>query len=146
MKHRRQIVQIAYSLLLTGVMSILFCCAPQDPAVIASKVAQEWASNNVDGVSRSIAGLVDNSNPLIERAVSMTIAKQINQRIAWEYSPPEKLAEERYEVVATAYSEVELPLLGNYRVSVNYTLEIDTKLKQVIDANMEVSSFAIKKL
>jgi len=124
----------------------MFCfCAPKDPAVIASEVAEEWTSTNVDSVSKNIANLVANDNPLVEKAIALSIANKINDRISWEYSPPQKLAEEQYAVVATAYSEIELPLLGNYRVSVNYNLEIDTKLKQVMAANMDASSFAIRK-
>jgi len=147
MNHKGETIQVT-SVFLCIIVTSMFCCccAPKDPASIASKVAEEWASNNVDGVSRSIAGLVANSNPLIETAIAMTIAKRINQRIAWEYSPPHKLAEDRYEVVTTAYSEIELPLLGSYRVSLNYNLEIDTDLKQVIGTNMDASSFAMSKL
>ena len=145
MNHKRKFIQITSVLLFISVISIFFCCAPKDPAVIASKVAEEWTSNNVDGVSRSIANLVTNSNPLVETAIAMAIEKEINQRIAWEYSHPQKLAEERYEVITTAYTEIELPLLGSYRVSLNYNLEIDTKHKQVIDAKMDVSSFAMRR-
>jgi len=145
MNHRRKIIQITAVFLFITVISMFFCCAPKDPAVIASKVAEEWTANNVDGVSRGIASLVANSNPLVKTAIAMAIEKQINQRIAWEYSHPQKLAEEQYEVITTAYTEIELPLLGNYKVSVNYNLEIDTKHKQVTDANMDVSSFAMRK-
>jgi hypothetical protein len=145
MNRKGKIIQLASIFLVITVISIFFCCAPKDPAVIAIEVAEEWASNNVNDVSKNIAGLVANSNPLIEAAVAMALGQQINQKMSWEYSNPQKLAEERYGLVATAYSEIELPLLGSYKVSVNYNLEIDTKLKQVISANMDASSFAIIK-
>ena len=145
MNHKGKIIRITSVFLFITVLSIFYSCAPKNPADIASKVAEEWASSNVDDVSRSIAGLIVNSNPLVEAAVGMAIAKEINQRIAWEYSHPQKLAEERYEVVTTAYAEIELPLLGRYKVSVNYNLEIDTKHKQVIGADVDVSSFALRK-
>lgn len=143
---KRNIIQLTCIFLIVTVVSTCFSCAPKNPATIASRVAEDWASSNVDGVSKSIAGLIANNNPLIEMAVSKTISQQINQRIAWEYSLPEKLAEERYKVVATAYSVIELPLLGNYRVSVNHNLEIDTRQKKVIDAEMDAGSFAIREL
>lgn len=146
MNHKRQIIRITSVFLFIAVISVFFCCAPKDPADIASKVAKEWTSNNVNDVSRGMASLIANSNPLVETAIAMGIGKEINQRIAWEYSQPQKLAEERYQVVTTAYTELELPLLGSYKISVNYNLEVDTKNKQVIGANMDVSSFAMKKL
>jgi hypothetical protein len=139
------IIRFTYIILFITVVSVLCCCAPKDPAEIANKLAQEWASNNVDSVSSSIANLVANNNPLVEKAITMVIAKEINQRIAWEYSQPQKLAEQQYKVVATASSAIELPLLGSYKVSVNYNLEIDIKQKQVTSANIDAGSFAMRK-
>ncbi|HEX75748.1 MAG TPA: hypothetical protein G4O12_04105 [Dehalococcoidia bacterium] len=145
MNHKGKFIQITYILVFIGVISIFFCCAQKDPAVIASEVAEGWVVNNVDSVSKSIAGLVVNESPLFEKVVAMTIEKEISQRIAWEYSKPQKIAEDRYEVVTTAYTGIALPLLGNYKVSVNYNLIIDTKNKQVLDADIDVSSFALSK-
>jgi len=48
-------------------------------------------------------------------------------------------------VIATAYSEIEMPLLGIHGVSVNYNLEIDTEQKQVLSADIDASSFALRK-
>ena len=145
MNQKGKIIGFTSVFLFIMIICLFCCCAPKDPADIARKVAEEWASNNVDDVSRSVAGLIVDSSPLFEKAVAMAIEKAINQRIAWEYSHPKKLAEERYEVVTTAYAEIEFPLLGSYRVSVNYDLEIDTRQKQVISADMDVGSFALRK-
>ena len=144
MNYKAKIVKITSIFLIITIICTFFYCA-KDPVDIARKVAEEWASNNVNDISNNIAGLVVNDNPLIEAAVSMTISKQINQKVFWEYSTPRKLAEDRYEVVATAYSEIEMPLLGIHRVSVNYNLEIDTKQKQVLSADIDASSFALRK-
>ena len=145
MNHNGKIIQIT-SILLCIILASIFCrCAPKDQANIASKLAQDWASNNVDSVSKSIASLVVNNNPLLQTVIGTAITKEINQRIAWEYSHPRKLAEERYEVIATAYAVIELPLLGSYKISVNYNLEIDTKNKKIISSNIDAGSFAMKK-
>jgi len=143
MNHKRKIAQGTYIFLFITIISVFFCCTPEEPAEIASTLAKEWTLKNVDSVSRSIAGLVANSNPLIETAITMVIAKEINQRITWQYSQPEKLAEERYRVVITASSKMEIPLLGSYKVSVNYNLEIDTRSRQVTSANIDAGSFAM---
>jgi hypothetical protein len=145
MTHKSKFIQINYIFLLITLISIFFGCAPKDPAAIASKVAVEWSANNIDVISKSIAGLIINDNPLIGTAITMGISKEINQRIAWEYATPRKLAEDKYGVVTTAYTEIELPLLGKYKVSVNYNLEIDTKEKRIISADMDASSFAMIK-
>lgn len=138
-------VRIAYALLVIGVIVILVCCAPKDPVAIASKVAEDWAANNVDDVSKNIAGLVINNNPLLQTVVGATIANEINQRIKWEFLYPEKIEENQYVVIATAYAVVELPLLGNYKLSVNYNLEIDTKNKKVMNFTIDAGSFAMQK-
>ena len=138
-----KITQFTYVFLFIAIVSIFCCCAPKDPADIASKLAQDWASSNINSISRSIAGLVSKNNPLIETAVTMAIDNQINKKIVWVYSEPQKLAEGHYSVMATAYSPIELHLLGNYRISINYKLEIDTKLEKVIAANIDAGYFAM---
>ena len=145
MNHKGKFTQIAYILVFIGVISVFFSCAQKDPTVVASEVAEEWAANNVDNMSESITGLVVSENPLFEKIVAMTIEKEIGQRIAWKCSRPQKIEENRYEVVVTAYTEIALSLLGNYKVSVNYDLIIDTENKQVLDADIDVSSFALSK-
>ncbi|RPJ63130.1 MAG: hypothetical protein EHM12_03055 [Dehalococcoidia bacterium] len=124
----------------------MFCsCSPVDPAEIASKIAREWTANNIDVVSKGIAGQVVSNNPLLETTVAVVISNEIKQRIVWEYSHPNKLDENRYGVVATASTPVEIPLLGNYKASLNYNLEIDTKEKRVRNADIDASSFAMTK-
>jgi len=145
MKHKEKIVQITYVLLLIGVISIFSGCAPKDPAAIALKVAQEWSANNVDEVAENIAGLVAKDNPVIKMATTMAIEQEISKRIAWEFSNPQKIGEEQYGVVATAYTVISVPVLGNYKVSVDYNLEIDTKEKQVIESDMDASTFSLVK-
>lgn len=143
MNHKMRIFQVVSVLLFIGIMSMFFSCAPKDPAVIAGKVAKEWSANNVDNVSSSIGDLIAGDNPLIKIAMVTVIKNEIKQRIAWEYSEPRKLGEDQYEVIATAYSGVEVPLLGSYKVSLDYNLKIDTGRKQVISADMDASSFAL---
>ena len=145
MNYKGKFTQIAYILVFIGVISVFFSCAQKDPAVIATEVAEEWVANNVDNMSESITGLVVSENPLFEKIAAMTIEKEIGQRIDWKYSRPQKIEENRYEVVVTAYTEIALPLLGNYKVSVNYDLIIDTENEQVLDADMDASSFALSK-
>jgi hypothetical protein len=145
MNHGRIIIRITRIIFTIIVISVLCCCAPKDPAEIASKLAQEWTSNNVGSVSNNIVSLLVNNNPPVEKAITMVIADEINNRITWECSQPQKLDEERYNVVATISSLIELPVLGSYKLSVNYNLDIDTKQKKVTNAAIDASSFAMRK-
>ena len=142
MKYRMRILQVVSVLVLASLVSICFGCVPEDPSVVAGKVAKEWADNNVDSVSESIIDLVAQGNPVAQMAMSVTVKNEIKRRIAWEYSTPRKLAEDRYEVIATAYTVIDLPVLGSYKASLNYNLEIDTAHRQVISADMDPRSFA----
>jgi hypothetical protein len=145
MNHKGKIVQLTSVFLFITVISIFFCCAPKDPAAIASKVAEDWASNNVNDVSKSIAGLVVNNNPLLQTVVGTAITNEINQRIKWEFSYPQKIEEDQYTVIATAYAIIGLPLFGSYILSVNYNLAVDAKNKKVISSNIDAGSFAMQK-
>jgi hypothetical protein len=130
---------------MVGVLCIVAGCAPKDPAAVALKVAQEWSADNVDQVVGNLAGLVAKDNPIAKMAASMAIKQEIGKRIAWEFSNPQKIGEEQYGVVATAYTVISVPVLGDYKISVNYNLEIDTKIKQVVAANMDASTFSLVK-
>lgn len=78
MKHSDKIVQIACALLFIAVISVFFGCASQDPAVIASEVAQGWAADNVDEVAGNVADLVAKDNPLANMVATMAIEQEIN--------------------------------------------------------------------
>jgi len=140
-----KLIHIGQALLISIIICMSCNCSPVDPAEIASKVAREWTANNIDVVSKGIAGQVVSNNPILETTVAIVISNEIKQRIVWEYSPPNKLDENRYGVVATAFTPVEIPLLGNYKASLNYNLEIDTKEKRVINADIDAGSFAMTK-
>jgi len=145
-KRKRIICCIAsVSILLTAFINIAGC-ANEDPAEIANKVAMEWAENNVHIVADNIAGLIASDNPLVKAALSMTVSAEIKDRISWEYSVPRRLADDRYEVTATAYTVLEVPVLGTYRISVNYILEIDTANRKVTNASLDPGSFSMQKL
>lgn len=140
-----RLINIGRALLIIIMMAVLSNCSPVDPAQIASEVAREWTSNNIDTVSKGIAGQVVSNNPLLEATVAVVISNEIKQGIDWEYSHPNKLDQNRYGVVATAFTLIEIPLLGNYRASLNYNLEIDTKEKRVIKADIDAGSFTMTK-
>ena len=145
MKHKLQIVHLAYFSLFIGVIALLTCCTPKDPTDIALKVAQEWSADNVDEVAGNVTDLVAKDNPLAKMAASTAIKQEISKRIDWEFSNPKKIGENQYGVIATAFTVISVPVLGDYKMSVDYNLEIDTKAKQVIAADMDPSTFSLVK-
>ena len=140
---KNKFIHIVQALLIVTVICIFFGCSPRDPAEIASEVAREWTSNNIDVVSKGIAGQVVGNNPLLETTIAVAISNEIKQRITWEYSQPNKLDKYKYVVITTASTQIEIPLLGNYKVSLNYNLEIDTENKHILAADMDARSFAM---
>lgn len=146
MINKERPIYIVQALIVITLICMVFGCSPKDPAEIASKVARDWTANNLDGVSKGIAGQVAGNNPLLETTIATIMSNEIKQRITWEYSQPNKLDEDKYRVIATASTQIEITLLGNYKVSLNYNLEIDTKNKRVLSADMDPGSFAMTKL
>ena len=140
---KNKFIHIVQALLIVTVICIFFGCSPRDPAEIVSEVAREWTSNNIDVVSKGIAGQVVGNNPLLETTIAVAISNEIKQRITWEYSQPNKLDKYKYVVITTASTQIEIPLLGNYKVSLNYNLKIDTENKHILAADMDARSFAM---
>jgi hypothetical protein len=143
MKYKGTIFTTIISLIVIGAVIMLPGCAGKDPSVIAVEVSREWAANNVDSVSKSIASLIAKDSPIFKTIVAKTIEKDINDRLAWKFSEPRKVTEDLYEVVATAYTEIDLSILGTYLASIDYNLTIDTKNKVVITADIDPSSFSL---
>jgi hypothetical protein len=142
-KNKKALFTIVLSLLVIGTAIMLPGCAKKDPAVIAAEVAREWASGNIDNVSKNIAEQVASDSPIFKTIVAKTIEKDINSKLNWKYSEPRKIGEDRYEVVATAYTDIDLAIMGMYTASIDYDLTIDTKNKKVITADMDPGSFAL---
>ena len=145
MKYKGIVILLVTIFICIGTVPLLSGCAPKDPAAIATKVAEEWAENNIDSVAKSIAGLSADRSALFEKIVEMAIEKKIKERLSWEISTPRKISEDRYEVIVTAHAPIDMALMGTYKASVNHILTIDTENEMVLDAELDPGSFAFKK-
>jgi hypothetical protein len=145
MKYRTILIWLLIAFISVGAIPLLSACAPKDPAEIATKVAEEWTENNVDSMSKSIAGLSADRSALFEKIVEMAIEKEIKERLAWEISTPRKISEDRYEVIVTAYAPIDMAIMGVHRASVDHILTIDTENELVLDAELDPGSFALEK-
>jgi hypothetical protein len=81
---------------------------------------------------------------LFEKIVAMAIEKQIKDRLSWEFSTPRKISEGRYEVIATAYTSIDMAIMGTQKVSVDHILTIDTENELVLNAELDPGSFSFK--
>ena len=145
MKHKGIVILLVTIFVCIGAIPLLSGCAPKDPADIATKVAEEWTENNIDSVSKSIAGMSSERSVLFEKVVEMAIEKEIKDRLSWEFSTPRKISEDRYEVIVTAYAPIDLAIMGVHKASVNHILTIDTENELVLNAELDPGSFAFKK-
>jgi hypothetical protein len=164
------------------VLSASLACGKEDHERIAEDVAREWTMDEAEGVSKEIAavatrwyghsigvrvsgGLVPSTRKeLHDRSISTAAdADQIRDTIQWEFAPPTKTADGRYEVIATAsvsfdvapsestdilswmpdlFSYLKVPYGG----SVDYTLEVDTTAREVINAKMPLISVRLREV
>lgn len=133
---------------LSLVLSIVICgfgCGQGDPSAIAADVAKKWTAENIDRISKDLTGMIVKDNPLLKTIAASTLEGEISKMINWSYSAPEERAPGLYSVITTAYSDVEFPVMGTYRVSLSYDLTIDTEAKQVQKATPDINSFSFVK-
>ena len=170
------------------VLSVSAACGKEDHERIAEDVAREWTMTEADGISEEIAEMatrryggrvfiqiVDDSStssslvrpgkkPYEGRIPMSADAGQIQETMQWEFSPPTKSADGRYEVIATAsisfdivpskssdylrgMPELHLPMLRTpHSGSVEFKLEVDTNAREVSDANMPLASVRISRM
>ena len=132
-------------LFLLSVLLVLGCSA-RDPSTLALEIADEWATENIDKISKDLTASIVNDNPLLKTVAAAAVEKEISKRVSWEYSRPVEVGPDLYEVVATAYSDIELPVMGLYRISLCYYLTIDIEQRRVLDASADMQSFTFRKV
>ena len=155
---------------------------------IAEAVAREWAMTEADGISEEIAAMATRSirafvaiemtcdssssvscvatsgkEPYEERIPMAADSGQIRETIRWEFGPPNRKADGRYEIIATASisfdvapSELgdvlrQMPdLVPDLRMPfggwVDYTLEIDTTSREIKNANIPLASVRLTEM
>ena len=126
-------------------------------------VATRWYGHSIS--VRVSGGLVPSTRrELHDGSISTAAdADQIRDTIQWEFAPPTKTADGRYGVIATAsvsfdvapsessdilswmpdlFSYLKVPYGG----SVDYTLEVDTTAREVINAKMPLISVRLREV
>ena len=130
----------------------------------ASRIASKWAKDEIDKFSLEIISavidvLADSINdetikPHARKALATSaeslFADQLNKTISWEYAPPVKSAERRYDVTASARFEIKVlfPFVFNDRYSVRFRilLDIDTERAVVDGRQLDLSSIVVSKI
>ena len=104
-------------------------CSGADPEQVATEVAQQWTESSIDEVSRLLGEVVTGGTPVLERITESVIGMHIRERVQWSLSTPSKVAEDRYEVVASTRVPIDINLVAlewSSVVSVDLELSIDT--------------------
>ena len=155
---------------------------------IAEDVAREWTMTKADGISEEIAAMAtrrygssvvlkitcDSTSSVLcvatlgkeayeESIPTAADSGQIRETIRWEFGPPTRKSDGRYEVIATASVSFDIapskssdilrempdlvPDLGTtHSGSVDYKLEVDTTAREVSNAKMPLASVRISRI
>ena len=131
-------VRIAVSLLalITFASLAAGCGSGESKEDIASEVAKAWVSASIDEVADEVIELVVGEAPIVNQIAGAVLSDQIRDNLLWEYSPPKREAEDRYQVTATASVtlEIKIPILGakTYAASLPFILDVDTDTEAVV--------------
>jgi hypothetical protein len=114
---------------------------------IALQVAKDWTGESISNIAEDIADAVTLGIPVLSNLAKPLIEEQIRANVHWSYSTPVKRADSRYDVVSTASVPIviDIPFISTtYDVSVDYDLDIDTKERQVVDSQLNLSSLSVR--
>ena len=170
------------------VLSASLACGREDHERIAEDVAREWVTTEAEDISEEIAAMAtrryggrvfveviydspsssSKSTPVgkkpYEGRIPMSAdSGQIRETIRWEFGPPTRKSDGRYEVIATASVSFDIaqskssdilrempdlvPDLGTtHSGSVDYKLEVDTTAREVRNAKMPLASVRISRM
>ena len=102
---------------------------------MALELAKEWTRSSIDKVSDMLGLAVTEGTPVLHDIASSLIGNQIKQKVEWTFSDPESTAEDRYRVVATGSTPLEIGLLTfkwRSTASGDFELLIDTSENQLL--------------
>lgn len=139
---RKCIIGLAIVLMLfTAISLVIIGCQRTNHAEIATRIAEDWTSESVAYVSEEMALLIISDIPLVTDAFTSLIEGQITEHVAWSYSQPSKLSDNRYKVIPTAMSTIDVPMIGSYSVSADFLLTVDTEQEKVVNWGIDTNSF-----
>ena len=140
MKHKLLAV-----ILLLSIVTALPSVSCKNHEETATQVASEWTSNKIAIASQLIALAIISEIPVITDKFASQIEDQINEKVTWTYPKPSKLSDNSYRVTPHAKVTIGLPLIGDYSISVDLQLTIDTEQERVTDYSLDAGSFRFNK-
>ena len=122
----------------------------EDEKDIAARVAEEWTAEDdqiitdeiIDSAIELFAGTTE--IPGISELLSQEVLQQVIDNTTWTYSIPEETGDSKYEVVATATSNIDLQMVGSMELYVDLILDIDTEEEEVTNWRVDPESFDFK--
>lgn len=122
-------------ILACAAIGVVMACGANQEAV-ATRVATEWVTDNVDPVSEEFARLVIGDYPILAQVAGDVLADRIQDSVTWAYDEPQCESDDRCRLIATASVtiDVSLPLLGDrrYVASLPFSLLVDTDAESVL--------------
>ena len=95
----------------------------------ALRIAQEWAASRPEPVVGAVVDLFLGNVPIVSGLARNKITDQVNKQLTWEYSEPQRVSGNIYQVTATVSTEAkfEVPIFGSraYQASLPFNLQVD---------------------
>ncbi len=130
----RKLRLTSFVLACVAVGAVMACEANQE--AVATRVATDWVTDNVDPVSEEFARLVIGDYPILTQVAGDVLADRIQDSVTWAYGEPECEPDGRCRLIATASVtiDVSVPLLGDrrYAASMPFSLLVDTDAESVL--------------
>ena len=119
---------------------------PSEPKLTPEDVARSWAENNLDSAASDeiVKFIVSISNARQPELFSEYLGDRLHHSTSWSYSPALKLSSNRYEVVATASTNLHdiaptvilddrVPVSVTQVITMPFHLAVDMESKSVVD-------------
>ena len=113
----------------------------------ALDAAQQWTQDGIDDVSEDIVKFAIGEIPLVAELVAELLEDRINDVLTWEYSMPEMVTSDIYQLTAesTVSLEFTLPIIGQkiFDIVIPIDLTVDVNRVEVTEASFNISDASI---
>lgn len=112
----------------------------------AKGIVREWEKSKVSDIAEEIVRIIPGQVPFLRELASTSLSGMLRNNLIFSASEPQKISDNIYRIIDTVRIKVGpgIPFIDKqFTVSINYSINVDVKVKKIVKASPDISSLKI---
>lgn len=113
---------------------------------VAKGVVKEWEKSKVSDIADEIVRIIPGQVPFLRELASTSLSGMMKKNLIFSASEPQKISNDLYNIIDTVRIKVGpgIPFIDKqFTVSINYSINVDVKVKKIVKTSPDISSLKI---